>query len=264
MKLDKRTTEFFKSDFGRILKNAAFFAAAVLLVLLVWVIAYASIKNDYVLPSVKDVFKSGFALFGQKSFYIAFFSTLWRVVRAFLISFLPAAGFAVLSYLFPPFSKIVTPIISGIRSFPTMALMLVLLVWSTPDKAPIILAFLALFPLLYTGMKAALDGVDDKLVQMGKVYRIPLSKKIAYMYLPVAAPYVLKESAGALSFAVKLVVSAEIMAYTYQSLGGLLQDANVYSKTAELFAVTLLVVLTGVLLEGLGTLLANAVKRRLQ
>ena len=84
------------------------------------------------------------------------------------------------------------------------------------------------------------------------------------MYLPVAAPYVLKESAGALSFAVKLVVSAEIMAYTYQSLGGLLQDANVYSKTAELFAVTLLVVLTGVLLEGLGTLLANAVKRRLQ
>lgn len=264
MKLNKGTTEFFKNGFGRVLKNAAFFAAAVLLVLLVWVIAYASIKNDYVLPSVADVFKSGFALLGQKGFYLAFFSTLWRVVRAFLISFLPAAVFAVLSYLCPSFSKIFTPIISGIRSFPTMALMLVLLVWSTPDKAPIILAFLALFPMLYTGMKAALDEVDNKLLQMGKVYRIPLSKQIAYMYFPVAAPYVLKESAGALSFAVKLVVSAEIMAYTYQSLGGLLQDANVYSKTAELFAITLLVVLTGVLLEGLGTVLANAVKRRLQ
>lgn len=242
--------------------HAAVYGILTVCIILAWWIVCGVVRNEYVVPSFSSVLKEIGVLLGEKGFYTAFFSTLWRVARAFFVSLLPAVGVAVLGYLFPVFAKFFDPIIGALRSLPTAAILLILLVWSTPDRAPVIVAFLALFPLLYTGTSAALYSVDRELVQMCKVYRVPVMRRILKMYLPIAAPYVVREAAGAISFALKLVVSAEIISYTYQSLGGFLQDSQIYTQTARMFAITLIVIFVGVLFETLGTALANAMRRR--
>ncbi len=105
--------------------------------------------------------------------------------------------------------------------------------------------------------------VDGKLVEMSKIYRVPVRKQIFGLYLPSAAPYVLREAAAALSFSLKLTVSAEVLANTYQSLGGMMQEAKIYVEVPALFALTALVVIAGFLLEGLGAAAAYAARRRI-
>ena len=145
-----------------------------------------------------------------------------------------------------------------------MAILLMILVWSTPKKAPVIVAFLSLFPMLYTGFLSALFSIDEKYKRVCKVFCVPWHKRVFGMYLPQIAPQALRESAGALAFSVKLVVSAEVVANTFKSMGGTIQEAKIYLDMPRMFALTLLVVLTGLILETLGNIVALAAERRVK
>ena len=171
---------------------------------------------------------------------------------------------SVFAKAFPLLEKILAPLVTALRALPTLAIVLILLIWSTPARAPVTVAFIALFPILYTGIRNAFSMVDSKLVEMCEAYKVPFWKRIWKMYLPVALPYILREAAGGAAFALKLVVSAEILASTYISVGGILQLSQIYLDTPRTFALTLLVIATGLLLEGLGALLASWAERRLR
>ena len=255
-------TETTRRQEKKALKNAAFFAAYVFAFALVWTIAYGAVENAYVLPSLWEVCKAAGRLLKERFFYESFLRSFLRVLSAFSLSFVCGAAFATLAKVFPVFGKIVAPVIKALRALPTMAIMLVLLLWSTPDRAPVIVAFLALFPVLYTGMSAAISTVDKNLEEMCEIYRVPMQRRVFSMYLPLALPYALREAAGGISFALKLVVSAEVLASTYVSLGGMLQLSKIYMQTPEMFALALLVIVVGLLLEGLGELIARCVERR--
>ena len=125
-------------------------------------------------------------------------------------------------------------------------------------------AFLSLFPMLYAGILAALSSVDKHLVEIGKVCGTPLWRKITAIYLPLSSPYVLKESAAALSFSLKLIVSAEVLSLTATSLGGMMQEAKIYGEIPQLFALVGLSFLVGLILETAVTLLATAVEKRVK
>ena len=257
-------TETAKRQWKKALKNAAFFAAYVAVFALVWTVAYKAVKNEYILPSLADVLRATGRLFTEKFFYSAFFESFLRVLWVFALSFVCATTCAVIAKLFPLFEKIFAPVVTALRALPTMAIMLILLIWSTPKDAPVIVAFLALFPMLYTGILAALSTVDKKLEDMCKAYRVPLGKRIFRMYLPMSLPYVLREAAGGVSFGLKLVVSAEILANTYVGLGGMLQLSKIYLETPRMFALTLLVIAVGLVLEGIGIALSQYVERRVK
>jgi NitT/TauT family transport system permease protein len=107
----------------------------------------------------------------------------------------------------------------------------------------------------------ALDSVDGKLIEMCDVYRVPMKKRILGLYLPTAAPYVLKESAAAVSFSLKLTVSAEILALTPISLGGMMQQAQTFVEMPTVFALTMVAVAVACLLEIGISALAAVVER---
>ena len=257
MKQSKKNDIIKKSVTSTLLYAAAAFIALFAL----WGVAYAYVGNPFLVPSLKDTFVSLKQILAEKQYYTAYFHTFNRVLQAFFISFLPALALAIPSYLYTPVRKITSIFVSALRSLPTMAILIMILVWSTPNKAPVIVAFLALFPLLYTGVLSALFSVDDRYKSVCAVDKVPLYKQIFRMYLPQILPSVLRESAGALSFSLKRVVSAEIMANTFKSIGGWMQDSKIYLDMPRLFALTLLVVITGLLLETLGNLIALAAER---
>jgi NitT/TauT family transport system permease protein len=244
-----------------VLKNLIVWAAAIVGLALVWVIAYFTVDNELLVPSFFDCMKKTGELLVRAHFWAAFFSTLKRVLFAFVISFVLAAIFSVIAYLVPTFSAFFAPIVSIFRSMPVLGVLLMLLVWTGADTAPIAVAFLSLFPLLYTGFLAALSGVDTQLLEMSRVYQVPKSKQILQLYLPTAAPQALKESGGAIAFALKLVVSAEVLASTFESIGGMMGEAKAYLDMPYLFALIFVTVVTGLLLEAVGAWLARAVER---
>ncbi len=245
-------------------KNLIVWAAAITVLALVWTIAYFSVDNPFLVPSFLECVKKIGEILISSYFWIALFSTLERVLFAFFFSVIFALIFAVIAYLVPTFKVFFSPIISVLRSMPVLGVLLMLIVWAGAGGAPIWVAFLSLFPMLYTGYLAAIDGVDPALLEMSKAYKVPLKTRLLKLYLPTAAPTALKETGASLAFAVKLVVSAEVLAMTYQSLGGWLQEAKAYLDIPLLFAIITVTVALGLVLETLGIWLASIVERRVK
>ncbi|MBQ8684971.1 MAG: ABC transporter permease subunit [Clostridia bacterium] len=243
-------------------KNCITGLAAVALLVIAYLFAHAVVGNELLVPSFSDCMKGLGGLLISGGFWRAFFSTFLRVLCAFTISFGLAVVFAIVAYLLPIFARFFAPIVAVLRSVPTLAVLLIVLVWTGSGVAPVVVAFLTLFPTLYAGLYAALLGVDRGLAEMSRVYRVPLKRRVFSLYLPSIAPLALREGAAALGLALKLVASAEVLAGTYASLGGLMQEAKAYLDMPLLFALVCVTFLLGLALEALGNLAALAVERR--
>ncbi len=247
-----------------ILQNCIYALCGIGVVVTVWVIAYYGVGNELVVPSFSDCVKDVGELLIENRFWRYFFNTFARVAIAFFVSFVLAAVFAVVAYITPAVRGILSPIISLLRSLPILAVTLILWLMFGRQEAPIAVAFLSLFPMLYAGFLSALSGVDEELIVMSRAYKVPMKKRIFSLYLPSAAPYVLKEGGAAISFALKLVVSAEVLVGTYRSVGYLMNDANQALNMPLLFALVCATALAGLVLESVALLLARLVERRLK
>lgn len=246
-----------------ILKNCIQTLLSLVFLLVCYFAAYAIAGNELLVPAFADVCKQMGKLLLSGGFWAALGNTLLRTLLALGISFVLALIFALISYLLPPFNSFFTPVVSALRSLPTLAVLLILLVWWGAGDAPVAVAFLSLFPMLYASILSALSGVDKDLIEMSRVYNVPLSKRIGELYLPAAAPYVLRETGAALSFSLKLVVSAEVLAYTFPSMGNLMQEARLYD-ISQLFALVGVTFALGLLLEGLAAWLAWLLRGKVQ
>ena len=153
---------------------------------------------------------------------------------------------------------------SALRSLPVMAVLLILLSFLGAADAPVAVAFLSLFPMLYAGILAGLSSVNRRLVDASRVEGTRLFRRVTAIYLPLSAPYVLKEAGAALSFSVKLIVSAEILANTAKSLGGMMQEARVYAEIPQLFALVAVAFVAGLLMEMLVGLFAEWVEKKVK
>ncbi len=243
--------------------NVITLTAAIAVLLAVWAIAYAVVGNDLLLPSFADCMRAAGELLLSSAFWTAFLTTLLRVLIAFCISFVFAVIFAVIAYMVPTFRVFFAPIMGVIRSMPVLAVLLIILVWTSAGTAPTVVAFLSLFPMLYTGISAALMRVDTKLIEMSRVYKVPLRKQITTLYLPSALSAVCLDCGAAFAFGLKAVVSAEVLARAAHSLGAMANDMQIYSQIPALFALVIVVCVTGILAESLGSVLAKWTERRM-
>ena len=245
-----------------LIKHILLALGGVAFLIAVWITAYFCVGNDLLVPSFWDTIKQTGVLLVNGAFWQSFALTLLRVVCAFLFSFVLAVAVAVLSYLYPAFRSVFAPLLGVLRSLPVLAVLLILLVWTGGNTAPVIVAFLSLFPMLCTTVFSALCGVDKELLEMSKAYKVPVKTQIKKLYLPAVAPTLVKEGGASLAFGVKLVVSAEVLARTKDSLGVMMQDAKIYEQLPMLFALVLVVCVLGFVLESAFVAVANGMQRR--
>lgn len=240
----------------RLDKNAVFSLAfsllSVVFLLLVWLIAYYGVRNEYVLPSIGATFAEAGKLLANGKFWAAFINTLLRTFGAFAFSLAAGTLLATTALSHGGVRAFLSPIVSILRTVPTMAIVLVLLLWTTPAFAPVIVSVLVLFPAVYAATLSSLDDVKTRYGETARAYRVSLGKQIFKMYLPLAAPPVLKQAGSIFSMGLKITVSGEVLASAARSLGGLMQEAKFMPwKMPELLALTILTVLLGFALEGL-------------
>lgn len=229
----------------------------------IYLIAYFWCANEFIVPNPLKVLEKTAHTLISPIFYKALLFTLLRVVIGFLVSFVFAIIFAVLSYIYPTFSKVFGVIVGLLRSLPVLAVLLIILTAVNRSFAPALVCFLSLFPILYTAIFTALKGFPNELKEMCALYKVPIKKQVLTMYIPKILPKILLDGAGAISFAIKLTVSAEILAGVYGSVGGIMKEASLYLLTAELFAVTFVVCLLGIIVEFIGKILSEKAEKKL-
>lgn len=211
-------------------------------------IAAAAVDNEYYVAPFASSVREFFALFAQAFFWKALAHTLIRTLVTFALSFVTALGCACLSALFKPFACFMRPIAALLRSLPTMAVLLLIKVCFLPQTSPVVVAMLVLFPMIYSQLYEGISGVDSELLGMAKVYRLTGAQKLKYIYLPHIMPSTVENTGINLSFGLKVIISAEVMASTYTAIGGMMREAQIYS-ISRLAALTLIAVLFGIVIE---------------
>ena len=242
-------------------KDIIYSLLGVILVFLLWFLLYFIVANNYLIPSPLLVIKESFLNLLSGEFYSHFLSTILRVLLAILISFIIGVFLAIISSLYNNVEKILLPILSIIRSIPVFAILLIILVAISRVVAPVVVCVLTTLPIVYSNCLNYLNSINKKQKQMLKVYNVPLKNQIFSVYLKGYLPLLIKELSALFSFSLKLIVSAEILANVYLSIGGDIYNASIYSNITLMFSLTLIICLIGIIVEIIGNFICYKMEK---
>lgn len=177
-------------------------------------------------------------------------ATASRVAGGFLIGVIAGtlvgavAGYSGLA------KKIVDPTLQGLRSVPSIAWVPLFLLWfGIFEGSKIALIATGVFFPIYLGVMGAIQGVDRKFVEVGRIFRLTGPQLVGRILLPAILPaYVLALRSG-LGLGWMFVVAAELMGAS-EGLGYLLLDGQQIGKPAQIVAAIIVFALIGKLTDG--------------
>lgn len=231
------------------LNNILYPMLSLSLFIMIWAIGARAVGMSIVLPSPAHTADKLFILMGQSSFYKSVAGTLSRSLISFLYSFSAAIILSLIASFIKPIARILDPIILFFRATPTMSIILMTLIWMNSSTGPIFIAFLITFPILYANFYTAFSNVSYELIEMSRVYKVPLTHRIFKIYAPLSLPYILGSVKSCISLSLKVLIAAEVMAQTRNSMGFYMQRSMVYLEMGELIAWTVAAIVISYILE---------------
>jgi sulfonate transport system permease protein len=140
---------------------------------------------------------------------------------------------------------ILDPTFQALRAIPSLAWVPLLLLWLGIDEAPkiVLIAIGAFFP-IYMGVASGIRGVDRKLIEVARLYRLSNFALTRRVLLPAALPAILTGLRNGLSLAWMFMVAAELIAAS-KGLGYLLSDGRETSRADIVLAAIALLAILG-------------------
>lgn len=152
---------------------------------------------------------------------------------------------------------VLDPSFQALRAIPSLAWVPLLLLWLGIDEAPkiVLIAIGAFFP-VYMGVVSGIRGVDRKLVEVARLYRLGRVALARRVLLPAAMPALFTGLRNGLSLAWMFMVAAELIAAS-RGLGYLLSDGRETSRADIVLAAIVLLAVLGKLSDMLMLQLEN-------
>lgn len=146
---------------------------------------------------------------------------------------------------------ILDPTLQALRAIPSLAWVPLLLLWLGIDEAPklVLIAIGAFFP-VYMGVASGIRGVDRKLIEVARLYRLSNVALTRRVLLPAALPAILTGLRNGLSLAWMFMVAAELIAAS-KGLGYLLSDGRETSRADIVLAAIFLLAILGKISDSL-------------
>ncbi len=237
---------------------------AIVFWLLIWQLMSYIIGERLFLPSPVEVLARLFALVFHKDFWLSILFSLKRVGLGFLLAFISAFLFALLSYLSKSIEILLSPLVKAIRAVPVASIVILTLVWVSSRNLSVVISFMIVFPVIYTSVLEGLKNTPVEILEMCSIYHIKGFRRVRYIYLPYLIPYLEQSLKTALGLAWKSAIAAEVIGLPDGSIGEKLYNAKVFFSTPDLFAWTVVIVLLATSFEHLILYVARVGFRRLE
>ena len=165
------------------------------------------------------------------------------VVLAFVLAL--AAG------RWPVVEVLLRPYVLAIKAVPVASFIIICLIWMSTRQLAVFISFLMVFPVIYSNTLQGIKSADGALLEMARVYRVPFSRRLGYIYAPQVKPFLLSGCSVALGMSWKSGVAAEVIGVVGGSIGERLYEAKVYFQMTDLLAWTVVIVVCSVGFEKL-------------
>ena len=241
---------------------------AVVFWLIVWQLAAMALRAAYphgalLLASPIAVLRRLFALAGTAAFWRAALHSTAHILGGFLIACAIAVALAALSARYRRAEELLAPLIAVVKSVPVASFIILALVWLSGRTLAIFISALIVFPPVYANVLEGVRRTDASLLDMARVFRVPLRRQITGIYLPHTLPYFRSAIRTALGLCWKAGTAAEVIGLSGGSIGERLYIAKVYFQTEDLFAWTAVIVLLSTLFEKLFLLTVDRFAKRM-
>ena len=181
-----------------------------------------------------------------------------RIIGGFLLSCCAASLLAVPASRWRWVRELLSPLVAAVKAVPVASFIILALVWLDSRSLSCFIAFLMVFPPVYLGVLEGIRQTDGKLLEMAKVFRVPLGRQVRGIYLPAVLPHFRTAVSLGLGLCWKAGIAAEVIGLPGGSLGERLYSAKVYFQTPDLFAWTAVIVAVSVAFEKLFLALVDA------
>ena len=181
-----------------------------------------------------------------------------RIIGGFLTACLLASVLAIPASRFRWVRELLSPLVAAVKAVPVASFIILALVWLDSRSLSCFIAFLMVFPPVYLGVLEGIRQTDMNLLEMAKVFRVPLGRQVRGIYLPAVLPYFRTAVSLGLGLCWKAGIAAEVIGLPGGSLGERLYSAKVYFQTPDLFAWTAVIVAVSVVFEKLFLALVDA------
>lgn len=190
------------------------------------------------------------------------FSAL-RILAGFLLAVIGGLLLGALGARWRWVQIFIDPAMQLIRAMPVASFVILALLWVRSANLSVIVSFTHVLPVVYAGVQGGIADTDPQLLEMARVYRLPLTARLRYIWLPGIFPSFCESCIAAMGMCWKSGVSAEVIGLPDHSVGDALYRAKITLSTPDVFAWTLVIVLLSALLSSLAAHLLRTLKKHL-
>lgn len=190
-------------------------------------------------------------LLPSAAFWRAVGNSSLRIFGGFLLSCALAALLAALAAGSQRLRELLAPPVAVVKAVPVASFIILALVWLDARNLSLFISGLMVFPPVYLNVLEGLRQTDRKLLELARVYRVPLGRRIWGIYLPQVLPYFRSAASLALGLCWKAGAAAEVIGLPEGTVGERLYTAKVYYQTPDLFAWTAVILVLSAVFEKL-------------
>ncbi len=178
-------------------------------------------------------------------------ATLWRVAAGFALGAVVGTVLGALSGASELMRRLMDPTLQALRAIPSIAWVPLFILWlGIFEASKVALIAVGVFFPVYLGVAAALAGIDRKIIEVGRVFRLGRIAMIRRVTLPAILPAWITALRTGLGLGFMFVVAAEFMGAS-EGLGYLLVDGQQLGRPDRILAAIIAFAVLGKLADGL-------------
>jgi NitT/TauT family transport system permease protein len=241
-------------------------ALAILCVLVVWqVIVWSGWRPTYVLPSPAATLAELGQMIQTERFWSSVSTTIVRAVMGFAIALGIGTIIGILVARVRPLRLAIGSLITGLQTMPSIAWFpLAILLFGINEQAILFVVVLGAAPSIANGVISGIDQVPPAFSRLGRVLGAGNVGLYRDIVLPAALPNYVSGLTQGWAFAWRSLMAGELLVIIAEkpSLGASLEFARQFSKAPLLLATMLVILILGMVVDGLVSTVSRGIRRR--
>ncbi|WP_455090201.1 ABC transporter permease, partial [Peptoanaerobacter stomatis] len=156
------------------MKNKKLKISVFIIFLAIWQISSMIVNSEVIIPSINATIKQIVVVISEDDFYLTILNSLLRSITGFLTAVMLGVFSGVLSFCNKFLKEIFTFITKICASVPTVAIILLMLIWLRPNFVSMLIGCIMVFPMIYQSVFCSMYDYDKKIIKMLDVYNIDL------------------------------------------------------------------------------------------
>lgn len=201
-----------------------------------WQAVSMLIDNNLIFPSIPNVINRLLEILKNSELVFSILSSIYRCLLATAISATIAIIIGFLSYKNKYIYNFLYPVFTVIRALPTMAFIVMALIWFSKEYAPILIGILISLPIFYDIILNSLNDIGTKIIDMCNIYKVSRKKILIDIYGIAILLALTNVLSSTISLVFKVIIAGELYSQPKYGIGAAIQFEKMQLNTDSIIA----------------------------